>query len=99
MLRALRLVIDTGIHYYNWDFKKCYDLFKKYSIFPDSEINAEIYRYIALPGQALSYKIGELTILKLRKKFKDIKKFHTLVLENGSLPLKVLIDKLKRINL
>jgi uncharacterized protein (DUF885 family) len=98
MLRAIRLVIDTGIHYYNWDYEKCYKLFKKYTIYPDSEIEAEIYRYVAIPGQALSYKIGELTFLELRKKFmkkhNDIKKFHTLVLENGQLPLNILIDKL-----
>jgi uncharacterized protein (DUF885 family) len=97
MFRAIRLVIDTGIHYYNWDYQKCYNLFKKYSIFPDTEIEAEIYRYVALPGQALSYKIGELTILSLRKKYmkkyNDIKKFHKLILENGQLPLEILINK------
>lgn len=101
MLRAIRLVVDTGIHYYNWDYKKCYNLFKKYSIFPDSEIDAEIYRYVAIPGQALSYKIGELTILSLRKKYmkkhNDIKKFHRLVLENGQLPLEILINKINTI--
>ena len=98
MLRAIRLVVDTGIHYYNWDYKKCYNLFKKYSIFPDSEIEAEIYRYVAIPGQALSYKIGELTILSLRKKYmkkhNNIKQFHKLVLENGQLPLEILINKI-----
>jgi uncharacterized protein (DUF885 family) len=100
MLRAIRLIVDTGIHYYNWDYKKCYKLFKKYTIFPDSEIEAEIYRYVALPGQALSYKIGELTFLELRKKYmkkyNDIKSFHKLVLENGQLPLNILIDKLSK---
>ena len=100
MLRAIRLVVDTGIHYYNWNYKKCFDLFKKYSIYPDSEIEAEIYRYVALPGQALSYKIGELTILNLRKKYmkkqSDIKEFHKLILENGQLPLEILVDKIKK---
>ena len=100
MLRAIRLVVDTGIHYYNWDYKKCFDLFKKYSIYPDSEIDAEIYRYVAIPGQALSYKIGELTILNLRKKYmekhNDIKEFHRLILENGQLPLEILVNKLKK---
>ena len=88
------------IHYYNWDYKKCFDLFKKYSIYPDSEIDAEIYRYVAIPGQALSYKIGELTILNLRKKYmekhNDIKEFHRLILENGQLPLEILVNKLKK---
>ena len=101
MLRAIRLVVDTGIHYYNWNYNKCYKLFKRYTTFSDSEIDAEIYRYVGLPGQALSYKIGELTILKLRKKYMkkycDIKKFHKLILENGQLPLDILIDKFKNI--
>lgn len=100
MLRAIRLVVDTGIHYYNWNYQKCYNLFKKYSIYPDSEIEAEIYRYVALPGQALSYKIGELTILDLRKKYmkkhNDIKEFHRLILENGQLPLDILVSKLNK---
>ena len=65
----------------------------------DGEINAEVYRYVADPGQALAYKIGELTILKLRdeylKKNNNIKKFHRLVLEDGPLPLDILIDKIK----
>lgn len=102
MLRAIRLVVDTGIHYYKWNYMKCYKLFKKYTIFPDSEIEAEIYRYVALPGQALSYKIGELTFLELRKKYmkkyNDIKSFHKLVLENGQLPLNILIDKINKIS-
>ena len=102
MLRAIRLVVDTGIHYYNWSYNKCYKLFKKYTTFSNIDIEAEIYRYIALLGQALSYKIGELTILELRekymKKYNDIKNFHKLVLENGQLPLDILIDKFKKIN-
>ena len=99
MLRAIRLVVDTGIHYYNWSYKRCFNLFRKYTTMSDGEINAEVYRYVADPGQALAYKIGELTILKLRdeylKKNNNIKKFHTLVLEDGPLPLDILIDKIK----
>jgi uncharacterized protein (DUF885 family) len=98
MLRAVRLVVDTGLHYYNWSYQRSFDLFKKYTTFPKSEIDAEIYRYVADPGQALSYKLGELTILDLRKKYlskhNNIKKFHTLVLENGSLPLDILREKI-----
>jgi uncharacterized protein (DUF885 family) len=101
MLRAIRLVVDTGIHYYNWDYQKCYDLFEKYTMFTKIDIDAEIYRYVAIPGQALSYKIGELVILKLRKKFckkyNNIKKFHKLLLENGQLPLEILIEKFNKI--
>ena len=94
MMRAVRLVVDTGIHYYGWTFKRCKDYFLKYTSLPISEIDAEIYRYIADPAQALAYKIGELTIMELREKYLarggDIKTFHRLVLENGNLPLKVL---------
>ena len=99
MLRAVRLVVDTGIHYYNWSYKQCYDVFKKNTVLPDSEIEAEVYRYSAMPGQALAYKIGELTILDLRDKYLKkggkIKKFHRLVLEDGPLPLDILIEKIK----
>ena len=98
MLRAVRLVVDTGIHYYNWDYKKCYNVFKKYTTFPDSEIESEIYRYVADPGQALAYKIGELTILDMKNKYlkthSDIKKLHDIVLENGPLPLDLLKTKI-----
>ena len=94
IFRSVRLIVDTGLHYYNWPYNKCFNTFKKYTSLPDSEIEAEIYRYVADPGQALAYKIGELTILELKKKYKDIKKFHTLVLENGVLPLDILIEKL-----
>lgn len=101
MLRSVRLVVDTGIHYYNWSYEKCFKLFKKYTTMADTEIKAEIYRYIADPGQALSYKIGELTILNLRKEYlknkkHTLKKFHTLVLEDGPLPLDILIEKIKK---
>ena len=98
MLRAVRLVVDTGLHYYNWSYSKAYKVFKDNTTFPDSEIKSEIYRYVAMPGQALSYKIGELTILNLKNKYMikhdNIKKFHKLVLENGPLPLDILIDKI-----
>lgn len=97
MFRALRLIIDTGIHHYGWSYEKCVKLFQKYSLLAKSEIDAEFYRYVAMPGQALAYKIGELTILQLREKFKgDIKKFHRIVLEDGSLPLDILISKFKK---
>ena len=97
IFRALRLVIDTGIHYYNWDYDKSRKLFEKYTTFSKTEIDAEFYRYVSMPGQALAYKIGELTILQLREKYKgNIKKFHRLVLEDGSIPLDLLISKFKK---
>jgi uncharacterized protein (DUF885 family) len=100
MLRSVRLVVDTGLHYYNWTYNQAYKVFKDNTTFPDSEIESEIYRYVAMPGQALSYKIGELTILNLKNKYmvkhNNIKKFHRLILENGPLPLDILINKLKK---
>ena len=88
MLRAIRLVVDTGIHYYNWTFDKCFKYFKKYSSFLDEEIKSELHRYIAIPGQALAYKIGEKEFLKLRTKSKNNDKlFHNKVIKKGPLPL------------
>lgn len=99
MLRAIRLVVDTGIHYYDWSVDDCQSFFKQYSNTPEHEIEAEIYRYIVDPGQALSYKIGEITLLNLRKMYlengKTIQQFHHDVLIDGPLPLDILIDKLK----
>ena len=94
MVRALRLVVDTGIHYYGWSYQKAYDYYKKYSFNGDLQIKTQILRYIALPGQALCYKMGEKIILDLKKQYNgDIKKFHTKILENGSIPLWLLKEQ------
>lgn len=93
MFRSVRLVVDTGIHRYKWSYKKCQDYFKKYTPMTDLDINAELDRYISMVGQALSYKVGELSLINLRNKYcKDgnIKKFHRKVLENGNIPIKIL---------
>jgi uncharacterized protein (DUF885 family) len=99
MLRAIRLVIDTGIHYYDWSYEECVSYFKQYSNSPEHEIESEIQRYIVDPGQALSYKIGEITLLKLRQLYYDngftIQEFHHDVLIDGPIPLSILIDKLE----
>ena len=100
LIRALRLVVDTGIHYYNWNFKKTFDYYKKYSFDSDTQIKTQIYRYISIPGQALSYKIGEKVILDLYKKERrkpnfNIKNFHEKILENGAIPLFLLKEKFK----
>ena len=91
MLRALRLVIDTGIHYYGWDFKKSFNYMKKYSELGEKEMENEIYRYSLYPGQALAYKIGGLKLKKMKeeaiKKGKNIKDFHHNILKYGSRPL------------
>ena len=99
MFRAVRLVIDTGIHHYKWPYDKCKKYFKKYTQLSDKNIENEIDRYIVIPGQALSYKIGEKILLSLRnnmciKNNMNIKDFHRKVLENGNIPLKVLIENI-----
>lgn len=94
MIRAVRLVVDTGIHYYEWSYQKAYDYYEKYSFNGDLQIKTQILRYIALPGQALCYKMGEKIILDLKKQYNgDIKKFHTKILENGSIPLWLLKEQ------
>lgn len=101
MHRAVRLVVDTGLHNEGWTREKAI----KYSLDNEAEgedgIIAEIERYMAIPGQALSYKMGQLKILELRKKAQDkmkdkfdIKVFHQKVLESGVLPLALLENKI-----
>ena len=97
MFRANRLVVDTGLHYKKWTREKAMEYMKKTTGMSDTEVRVEIERYIVWPGQATSYKMGMLKILELRKKAKkalgekfDIKKFHTVVLDQGIVPLFIL---------
>jgi len=92
--RACRLVVDPGIHYKKWTRQQAIDFMKEYTPNSELDIKSEIDRYIAWPGQALAYKIGELKIKELRKKAEtdlgdkfDVKEFHDKVLENGAIPL------------
>ena len=102
-LRAMRLVVDTGIHAKGWTRDQAIDFMLTNSGMTRTEVVAEVDRYIAIPSQALAYKIGALTIqdlrkkaeLKLGKKF-DIKAFHEQVLNTGGLPLAVLEQKIDR---
>ena len=97
MLRAIRLVVDTGLHYKKWTRQQVVDFFHAHSGTDEVEVQSETDRYISWPGQALGYKIGQLTILSLREKAKrelgdkfDIRKFHDEVLGAGALPMDVL---------
>ncbi|MCL1065392.1 DUF885 domain-containing protein [Shewanella olleyana] len=103
MLRAMRLVVDTGLHAKGWSREQAIQYMKDNSPMAESDIVAEVERYMAIPGQALSYKIGQLTILKLRadaeaklgEKF-DLKAFHDQILTTGSLPMAVMEKKIAR---
>jgi uncharacterized protein (DUF885 family) len=97
MWRAIRLVVDTGVHSEHWTREQMIDYFHAHSGMDDTNINAETDRYIAWPGQALAYKLGQMKILALRDKAQkalgakfDIKAFHDEVLDAGALPLDVL---------
>ena len=97
MWRAIRLVVDTGMHYMDWSRDDAINLFLENSAKSKLDIENEVDRYIAWPGQALAYKIGQLKILELRNKSEellgdkyDIKDFHYEVLKRGSLPLELL---------
>jgi uncharacterized protein (DUF885 family) len=97
MWRAVRLVVDTGIHEYGMTREQAVQMFKDNTALTDQNIGTEVDRYIAWPGQALSYMTGEIEIQRLRKQAEDklgpkfdIRGFHDVILENGTVPLSVL---------
>jgi uncharacterized protein (DUF885 family) len=97
MWRAIRLVVDTGVHSKHWTRQQMVDYFHKYTAMDEPNVQTEVDRYIAWPAQALAYKLGQLEILKLRQLAKDalgerfdIRAFHDEVLDDGALPLNVL---------
>ena len=101
MLRAMRLVVDTGIHAKGWGRDQAIQYMLENSGMSRTEVVAEVERYIAIPGQALAYKLGQLKILELRARAEaalgprfDIRDFHAQVLMTGSLPLTVLERKI-----
>ncbi len=97
MWRAIRLVVDTGVHSQHWTRQQMVDYFHEHSGLDETNIQSEVDRYIAWPAQALGYKMGQLKILELRDRAKtalgakfDLKAFHDVVLDSGALPLDVL---------
>jgi uncharacterized protein (DUF885 family) len=103
MLRAMRLVVDTGLHTRGWTRDRAIAYMLENSSMAQSDAVAEVERYIAIPGQALGYKIGQIRIREIRNaaeaelgsKF-DVREFHSQVLRDGSLPLAVLEAKIQR---
>jgi uncharacterized protein (DUF885 family) len=103
MLRAMRLVVDTGLHTRNWTREQSIKYMLDNSSMAPSDAESEVERYIAIPGQALGYKKGQLRIRELRNKAQaalgsrfDVREFHSVVLRDGSLPLEVLEAKIDR---
>lgn len=100
MWRAIRLVVDTGMHYRDWTREDAINLFLENTAKTQQDIENEVDRYIAWPGQALAYKIGQLKIMELRDKAKielgdnfDIRDYHDFILSFGSIPLSIMEEK------
>jgi uncharacterized protein (DUF885 family) len=97
MWRSVRLVVDTGVHYQRWSRQQMVDFFRQHTAMDEPNIQSEVDRYIAWPGQALAYKLGQMKIVELRQRARDslgdkfdLRAFHDAVLADGPLPLEVL---------
>jgi uncharacterized protein (DUF885 family) len=102
MWRAIRLVVDTGVHEKHWTRDQMVELFHRYTAMDEPNVQSEVDRYIAWPGQALAYKLGQLEILKLRDEARqklgdkfDLRSFHDEVVGKGPLPLEVLHEQME----
>ena len=101
-LRAMRLVVDTGLHHYGWTRQQAIDYMLANSSMAESDVVAEVERYIVIPGQALAYKVGQRVIRELREEAErelgdrfDVRAFHREVLTDGALPMDVLQGKIR----
>ncbi|SPE24584.1 conserved hypothetical protein [Acidobacteriia bacterium SbA2] len=101
MWRSVRLVVDTGVHYKHWSRQQMVDFFRQHTAMDEPNIQTEVDRYIAWPGQALAYKLGQMKILELRERAQDalgdkfdLRAFHDAVLADGPLPLDVLESRI-----
>jgi uncharacterized protein (DUF885 family) len=97
LFRAVRLVVDTGLHAQGWSREQAIDYMRNTTGLDDGTVTAEVERYMAVPGQACAYKVGQLKILELRDKARaalgpkfELKEFHAVVLESGPMPLTIL---------
>jgi uncharacterized protein (DUF885 family) len=97
LFRAVRLVVDTGLHHQRWTREQAIDYMRSNTGMGEKEVTAEIERYLVMPGQALAYKVGMLKILQLRDRAKaelgakfDLREFHNVVLTGGAMPMKLL---------
>lgn len=103
MFRAVRLVVDTGIHHKRWSRERAIQYMKDHTGMPESEVTSEIERYFVMPGQALAYKIGMLKFLELRERARqelgedfDIRGYHDLLLTSGDMPLEITEQRVER---
>ena len=102
MWRAARLVIDTGVHHKGWTREQALAYLRDNTALSEHEVTTEVDRYISWPAQALSYKLGEMVIMRLRQEAEralgarfDVRAFHDAVLAQGSVPLPVLEDEIR----
>jgi uncharacterized protein (DUF885 family) len=103
MWRSVRLVVDTGVHAKHWSRQQMVDFFRQHTAMDEPNIETEVDRYIAWPGQALAYKLGQMTIIELRERARqelgarfDLRAFHDALLVDGPLPLDVLAGNMNR---
>ena len=103
MLRAMRLVVDTGLHHKGWSREQAIAYMQTHSSMAESDVVAEVERYMVWPGQALGYKLGQITIRRLRTEAEqalgarfDVREFHRQVLDEGALPLPVLETRIRQ---
>ena len=101
MWRAARLVIDTGVHHKGWTRQQAIDYLASHTALSRHEVETEVDRYISWPGQALSYKLGEMKIVELRARAEkdlgakfDVRAFHDAILAEGSVPLPLLEQRI-----
>ena len=104
MLRAVRLVVDTGMHGLGWSWDRAYKYMLSKTAMSEQDAGVETTRYVTWPGQACAYKIGQIEITRLRKKFedetgdkKDVRDFYHVVLTAGAVPLTILEDKINEL--